>query len=228
MRFLKSYWFKIISLLWIIAFLYFISRFYNIDYLKIKDIDPNQILEYIRQFGVLAPIVYIILFVFRPLVLFPATIFVILAGIIFGQFWGSVYAVLGAMLSAALEFFVARYFWREKIVKLIKGRLVYADEAIQRHGFKTVFFIRFIPNVAFDIQNFSLGLTQISFSKYVVATLLGITPAIVLYVYFGYALEDLVSFWKIALGIFVILVTCFFIRYIRKINLDSCKYHRKG
>ena len=216
MKFFKTHWLKIISLLWIVLFLYFILKLYNVEYFKIKDIDPDQIIEYIKQFGILAPIIYIMLFAIRPLVLLPATIFVVLAGVIFGKLWGPIYAILGAMLSATLEFFIARYFGRERITNLIKGRLVYADEAIQKHGFKTVLLIRLIPNIAFDIQNFSLGLTRIGFRNYFVATLLGITPAIILYTYFGYTLKDLANFWKIASAVFIILIAYLLLRCFRK------------
>jgi uncharacterized membrane protein YdjX (TVP38/TMEM64 family) len=50
---------------------------------------------------------------------------------------------------------------REFVAKFIKGNLANLDEKIKTHGLKIIFLIRLIPNVPYDIQNLSLGLTGI-------------------------------------------------------------------
>jgi uncharacterized membrane protein YdjX (TVP38/TMEM64 family) len=227
MRFFKKHWLKIVSFLWAVIFIYFIFRLYSSNFFVYGAADPNKIIMQIRAYGILAPIAYIILFAVRPLILFPSSLFVLIAGIIFGKFWGSTYAVLGAMLSATLEFYMSRYLLRGKIEKLIKGRLVVADEAIRKHGFKTVFLIRFIPNVAFDIQNFGLGLTQIKFKDYFFGTLFGIIPVILFFVYFGYSLIYFKYIGQVLLVIISFIAIYFVMKYLKlKFNSNHSVQNR--
>jgi uncharacterized membrane protein YdjX (TVP38/TMEM64 family) len=45
--------------------------------------------------------------------------------------------------------------------------------------------MRLSPIVPFNLQNYALGVTDIPFLEYLGATLVGITPGIAIYVYFG-------------------------------------------
>jgi uncharacterized membrane protein YdjX (TVP38/TMEM64 family) len=54
-----------------------------------------------------------------------------------------------------------------------------------------VVLLRLSPIVPFNLQNYALGITAISFWRYLGATLVGITPGVAVYVYlgiFGYGL----------------------------------------
>jgi len=216
MKLFRNPWFKLIAILLFFGLAYFILRAYNIDYPKLKNIDPQLIRAKIKTLGLWAPVVYVICYALRPLILFPAGVFTILGGIIFGCFWGTVYVILGAMLSAVVEFFLARHFGREVIVQLFKGKTAHVDKAVERHGFKTVLLIRLIPNVAYDIQNFSLGLTRVKFKDYCFATFLGIIPASFLFVYLGYSLVDFRHAWKIIPIALIFVGVYFFQRHVRK------------
>lgn len=61
----------------------------------------------------------------------------------------------------------------------------YSNEMFGEKGFITVFLIRFIPNVAFDIQNCGLAFSPVRFRHYLFGTFLGCFPACVFYVYVG-------------------------------------------
>lgn len=208
MRITKKQLFSILIILLYFGLVYFVLRVYNIDYTKIKDVDLNLIREKVAELGILAPIIYIVLFLLRPLILFPSTILAILGGVIFGYFWGIIWVLLGAMLSAVTEFFLSRYCCRKLVMDLIhNSNLIRLSTIIEKRGFITVFLIRLIPNVAFDIQNFGLGLSKVKFSDYFFATLLGIIPINLIYVYLGYSILDFSNFWKavcILLGLLII------------------------
>ena len=185
-------WLKFGVILLYFGLVYFVLRVYHIDYTRIKDIDPNIVRGQVRALGLWAPIIYVLFYTLRPLILFPATILSILGGVIFGYFWGIIFVFLGAMFSATIEFLMARYFCRNLVIGLVgESNLSRIDKTIQKHGFRTVLLIRLIPNVAFDIQNFSLGLTNVKFKDYLFATLLGIVPVSFAYVYLGHSLIDL-------------------------------------
>lgn len=193
----NSPWLKLILVVAFLAVIFFVLRFFNVDFSKIT---IESFKEKIDSFGIWGPVVYIVLYVLRPLILFPAAVFSASAGAIWGL-KGLTFLLVGANLSAIAEFIIARYFAREAVEKLIKGKFSSVDQAVEKKGFVTVLLIRLIPNVAWDIQNLALGLTKVKFRDYVLATLIGILPGSFALVYFGSSFISVITnpkhFWKI-------------------------------
>jgi len=77
------------------------------------------------------------------------------------------------MLGASAAFFIGRYLGRELAASLIGDRLQKYDDAIERHGFATVLYLRlmFFP---FTLLDFGMGLTKVRFRDYFWGTALGI------------------------------------------------------
>ena len=48
--------------------------------------------------------------------------------------------------------------------------------SVEKKGFLTTLFLRFIPLFPFNGLNFALGLTRVKFKDYFLATLIGIIP----------------------------------------------------
>ncbi|MCA9399404.1 MAG: TVP38/TMEM64 family protein, partial [Candidatus Omnitrophica bacterium] len=168
----NSPWLKLVIIVAVLSAIFLTLRYFNVDF---SNITVESFKEKIDSFGIWGPIIYIVLYVFRPLILFPAAVFSASAGAIWGL-KGLIYLIIGANLSAIAEFLIARYFAREMVEKLIKGKFSSIDKQIEKRGFITVLLIRLIPNVAWDIQNLALGLTKVKFRDYVLATLIGILP----------------------------------------------------
>jgi uncharacterized membrane protein YdjX (TVP38/TMEM64 family) len=57
--------------------------------------------------------------------------------------------------------------------------------AVAREGWQIVALLRLSPVVPFNLQNYALGVTAIPFWRYVSATLVGMIPGALIYVYFG-------------------------------------------
>ena len=198
----RAIWIKLTIFIGVLALIYGVIRFFHIDYTSFS---PQNVRDKILAFGIWAPIVYIVFYTLRPLILFPAGLLTITGGLAFGPLFGTIYTVIGGTGCAVAEFFFARYFGRGAAAKLIKGKMAKIDEGIEKHGFITVLWIRLIPNVAYDIQNYSLGLTKVRFRDYFLATAFGIIPGTFAFVYLGSSLTDLRQFWKVLLAIFFIL-----------------------
>ena len=202
-KFKSSPWLKLFLVITFLAVIFIALRFFNVDFSKIT---VESFKEKIDSFGIWGPVIYIVLYVFRPLILFPAAVFSASAGAIWGL-KGLIYLVIGANLSAIAEFLIARYFAREMVEKLIKGKFSSIDQAVEKNGFVTVLLIRLIPNVAWDIQNLALGLTKVKFRDYVLATLIGILPGSFALVYFGSSFISVITnpkhFWKIIVAFII-------------------------
>jgi len=209
----KGIWIRFGIFLAFLILVYGVFRFFHIDY---HQFTPQRIREFLLGFGVWAPVVYIVFYVIRPLVLFPAGILSITGGLAFGPLLGTIYTVIGATLCAMWEFLFARAFGREMVGKFLKGKIAKLDEGIEKHGFMTVLWVRLIPSVVYDIQNYSLGLTKVALKDYFWATLLGIIPGTFAFVYLGSSLTDLKNLWKFLIAVLLIVGVSFLPKLWRK------------
>lgn len=110
----------------------------------------------------------------------------IAAGYAYG-FWALPLTYVSIGLASTLAFLAARHLARDRIRSFLAKRPKYnaLDKAVARDGWKVVVLLRLSPIVPFNLQNYALGMTGISFWQYLGATLLGIVPGLVIYVYFG-------------------------------------------
>ena len=133
---------------------------------------------WVKSFGILAPLVFIVLFVMRPFILLSSALVAMLGGLLFGWLNGASYVLIGALLSGSFEFWFIRRFAGEKIRQRVKERAPDILKVTEQHGFLTIFLVRVIPNVAFDLQNCALALTPARFWPYFWGTFFGCLPAI--------------------------------------------------
>lgn len=142
-----------------------------------------------------------------------------------GPVLGFLYLQIAANISANAEFFIARYFARKAIERKLKGKVANLDEKIKRHGFLTVLLIRLIPNVAWDVQNLTLGLTKVKFRDYFFATLIGIMPGSFAFVFFGDSLIKVLfnrrTFWIMGVAILIFVGIFFLANYLREKHKDK-------
>lgn len=148
----------------------------------------SDILAIIEQVGFWAPIFYIIVYVLISGILIPSIVIKIFAGTIFGVFWGVVLVSVAATLSSSIKFFLARYLFRENILKKIKKseNLMAIDRLIEADGWKMLLILRNVPVVSSMLLNYICGLTKMGFKDFAVASFIGRLPTSIMYVYFGY------------------------------------------
>lgn len=157
---------------------------FNMNYLNLS---PQKIRDWITSFGVIAPVVFVILSIFRPLILFPASILAVVGGMTFGALLGTVYTVLGASLGAGLSFFIARKVGSSFFKPKQKNgrKLEKIQEEVEKRGFFYVYFLRMIPILNFDLISYASGVSRIRFTPFYTATLLGMIPATFAYNFLG-------------------------------------------
>lgn len=119
----------------------------------------------------------------------PASILTLGAGAIYGLGVGVGVVLAGATLGATTSFLLARTLLRERVEHMTRGnaRFRALDRAIAKEGTKIVFLVRLAPVFPFTYINYAFGLTGVATTPYVVASLVGMTPATFAYVYIGYA-----------------------------------------
>ena len=140
------------------------------------------------------PLVIIGLMILHTLVPVPAEFLALAAGMTLGPLWGFVTIWVGAMLGAYLGFLLARAFGQPVLRLLVKpSRLERSQRWLQRIDIPILLAVRLLPVLSFNLINFALGLTTISWWRFSWTTAVGIVPATILMVTFGAHLND----WRV-------------------------------
>lgn len=160
---------KLFVILVVIAILFW----FNQSYLQLT---PADIRTWILSFGWMSPIVYIVLYTFRPLILFPASILSLTGGLAFGAFWGTVLTVIGATAGAVLSFALARLLGKRVLRTEWKGNMKRVQAQMETRGLLYVLLLRLIPLFPFDLISYAAGLSSIRLRVYLIGTLFGIIP----------------------------------------------------
>ena len=147
---------------------------------------------YVNSLGAVGPIVYALGYALLTVLLFPASIVTLAAGTLFGLKTGLIVVLFGANLGALCSFLLARTFLRQRVISWTAShpKFRFLDEAIGKQGFKMVLLCRLSPIFPFILLNYFLGLTAVRTAAYVCANLLGMVPAMFLFVYAGAAARD--------------------------------------
>ncbi len=157
-------------------------------------LDPQRLQEWISSYGLMAPVIFILLYSIAPALFLPGLPLTILAGVIFGPVWGVVYTIIGATIGASIAFLIARYTARDWISgKLTAPRWKKLDEDVARQGWKVVAFTRLIPLFPFNLLNYAFGLTNVRFSHYVVTSFICMLPATIAFISLSSSLSQLLK-----------------------------------
>jgi uncharacterized membrane protein YdjX (TVP38/TMEM64 family) len=150
-----------------------------------KNLDIYDLQKYISSFGILAPIIYIIMFSIVPLTFFPDSILAIASGLVFGFYKGYIYTTIGALIGGSIAFFIARYLGHNLVKKISNEKLSKIEKLIDNNGFYIIFLLRLIPLFPFDVISYGAGLTSVKYKHFIGATLLGTIPGIAVFTNIG-------------------------------------------
>ena len=119
----------------------------------------------------------------------PMTPLIIAGGIVFGRFWGALFNTLGCMLGAAISYQLARLLGREFVQRVAGKRLKRVETLLRRRGFWSLVGVRFMP-VPFPVINFGAALAGVRFGTFLLTSLLGLLPAMLIYTSFAAGIFD--------------------------------------
>jgi uncharacterized membrane protein YdjX (TVP38/TMEM64 family) len=133
--------------------------------------------------------VIFVLFVVRPLLMWPVSVFAMTIGFVLGVEYGVPVAVVGTVVSNTIVFLLARY------ARTDAGVVGYASRSGDRFvdltgELRGMTAARLAP-VPADVVSSAAGLSEVSLRTYVVGTLLGETPWIVAEVVAGSSMHTL-------------------------------------
>ncbi|MEO5764718.1 MAG: TVP38/TMEM64 family protein [Casimicrobiaceae bacterium] len=144
---------------------------------------------WIEGLGPWGLVIFALVYIVATVALLPASVLTVVAGLAFGLAAGLAVVVVSATVGATLAFLIARHVAHDRVESLLAKRPKFkaVKAAVSEGGWKIVGLLRLSPVVPFGLQNYFYGVTDISLVQYVLATLFGIVPGTLLYVYLGSA-----------------------------------------
>ncbi|WP_273852177.1 TVP38/TMEM64 family protein [Guptibacillus spartinae] len=140
------------------------------------DFRPSHIREWIASFGFYAPLIFLLICIGRPFVLFPTSILSVSGGLVFGPLLGTFLAVVGGSIGALLFFSVARKLGLNILPESWKRKGQTLEKRLSEKGFLYVLLLRLVPFLHFDLVSYVCGVSNVNRRKYYLATLLGMLP----------------------------------------------------
>jgi uncharacterized membrane protein YdjX (TVP38/TMEM64 family) len=136
-----------------------------------------------------AVLAFLVLSVIRPLVLFPATLLTIAAGLLFGPVGGVAVAIIGSNASAMVGWSAAVWIAPKGVGAGRKAVAAWTDR-LQRNSFEAVLLMRllFLP---YDLVNYGCGLLRVKWRPFLLATAIGSIPGTVAFVLAGASVKRL-------------------------------------
>ena len=142
-------------------------------------------LEGVSQSSV-APLLVVGAFVVGGLVAFPVTLLIAATAATFGPLLGFVYAAIGTIASALVTYFFGAQLGRGLLEDLLGTRLYRIRRTIARRGVLAVAAVRLVPIAPFTVVNLVAGATRIPVQDYLVGTVLGMAPGMVVLSVLGF------------------------------------------
>ena len=145
------------------------------------------LVETMRGAGGAGAVLYVAAYVLACVLLLPGSVLTLAAGFAYGVVQGTLLVMVASMLGSVAAFVLGRTVLRGRIERKLadQPRFAAVDRAVAAQGFKVVLLLRLSPVFPFNVLNYALGLTQVPLRTYALASLLGMFPGTVLYVYLG-------------------------------------------
>jgi uncharacterized membrane protein YdjX (TVP38/TMEM64 family) len=148
----------------------------------------DSVEDFVRDMGIIGPLVFVALYVARVYLLVPAGIMTPLSALLFGPWWGALFSFIGGTLSAFLAFYTTRFLAADSF--RTHHRLRKYDAAITERPFMTGIFLRLVPVFPFDVVSFGLGASSMPFRDFAYTTMIGSIPGLFAYTFLGESLAD--------------------------------------
>ena len=149
-----------------------------------------EIVKFIQIKYYLSVLIFVGLYVFSTALSIPgALILTMMGGYLFGAFLGALFSLIGAIVGASILFIAARSAFGELLKPKIGSSIERMRNELTTNAFFYLLFLRLTPVFPFFVVNIAPAFLNISFSKYFLASFLGMIPGTAVYALMGSGLN---------------------------------------
>lgn len=154
----------------------------------------------ITEMGWLAPPLFILLHLLRPLLFLPVIVVCIAGGVLFGFVQGSIYNFIGlALMNYFFYLFIRKFPKFEQKIRSLKNKVLPGRTI----SVGQVMILRIMPFVHFHLLSLYLMEMTKNFKEYMYYSLLGVILPAIIYTAFGEAISEMP--WYLTLGMILML-----------------------
>ncbi len=178
--------FRIIPILIMIALIVLITK--NINTLTI-----SEILNYVPSNYFLAVIVIWGLYIIKSLsIIFPLSLLCIASGIIFTPIYGIFVNIIGLFLTVSIPYLVGRFCGTDLFDKLSEKyeKINKINDLKNNNEYFLPYILRIIGILPCDIVSLALGSLKINYKKYVIGSIIGLMPRMIVNTLIGQTISN--------------------------------------
>jgi uncharacterized membrane protein YdjX (TVP38/TMEM64 family) len=150
--------------------------------------DLERLRQWLEQAGPWTAVVIGAAFIIAGLIMLPCWPLSIIAGALWGPWWGTLLISAVSTFAATIAFLLARHLMRERMLRWLNRyratRITHT--VINRGNWRVIALLRLAPLIPFNVQNYLFGLGRVETWRYVLVTWLTMIPGEFLLVYSGY------------------------------------------
>lgn len=160
-------------------------------------VSPDGALEvaatWAREHPVYGGALYVVFVSLATVAFLPGSVSMMLGGFLFGVLQGGVLAMAGIVIGAQLAFYASRLLVRSWVEERVHtdARLHSIEMAISQQAFTIVLLTRLAMVIPFNFLNYVYGATSVRPVTYLRATVAGMLPVVILFVYMGSVARDI-------------------------------------
>ena len=185
----------------------------------------EQTRDFIKSFGSFSWLVYILATTLEIIIApIPSIIITVAGSLIFGSFNATILTIIGSFLGNIITYFIAKYYGNEYFENLIseKKRALFYKYS-EKYGPLVLFILRLNPITSNDIFSYLAGLIGIPFWKFLLSTMLGVTPMIFMVSYFGEAFIKDNPIFKLLFIVITLAYISTFLYFMIRLGKDKVK-----
>ena len=126
-----------------------------------------------------APLLVLGIFVAAGLISFPLSVLIIVCALVFGPWQGFLYALAGALLSAACSYALGHLLGRRAVRRVAGRKLRELDKRLARRSLLTIIIVRIVPLAPFSVINLVAGTSRIRFRDFMLGSIIGLLPGLI-------------------------------------------------
>ena len=186
--------------------------------------ESEEILSFLQAIRVnpLAPLIVISFYVIGGLLVFPVVVLIPLTAFILGPLQGFFYSAVGLFANASVLYALGYLVGYKTVQQLSGTRTHQLSQRLSRNGILTITTLRFVPVAPFTVISLIAGASHINYREYILGTLLGIIPALVIMTLVGNQLArtivnpDAKNFTIVIVGGTLLVLVIAWLRHLKK------------
>lgn len=161
-------------------------------------LDKEAIEEDAQESLLLASLAFVGTAILLKLLFVPVTPLSVIGGYVFGPYLGFLLSLISLTVGSVIPFFIARKTGKAFTERLLAERLPGIqryNRMVKENGFLTVVFFRVVPTLPISAVNFIFGLSKVRFRDFLLGSVAGFAPTLLVLSFIGDMILDFTSPW---------------------------------